>query len=68
MPPRDATTRVLRSLELEGRQGGIDAAGAASSVRIASASGGTYVVTSLIGNFLVGRRRLRWLVISVPGD
>jgi hypothetical protein len=61
------TTRVLRSLELEGRGGGIDAAAAAASVRIAPAPGGRYVVTSLVGNFLVGWQS-RWVVVSVPGD
>lgn len=67
MPARDMTTRVLRSLELEGRGGGIDAAAAAASVRIAPAPGGRYVVTSLVGNFLVGWQS-RWVVVSVPGD
>jgi hypothetical protein len=29
---------------------------------------GTYIVTSTIGNFLVGKQQSRWLVISLPGD
>jgi hypothetical protein len=29
---------------------------------------GKYVVTSAIGNFLLGRQGSQWLVVSVPGD
>jgi hypothetical protein len=62
------TRRVLGVLEHNGRLGAVDAANAVASVRIAPAPGGIYVVTSAIGNFLVGRQRSRWLVISLPGD
>jgi hypothetical protein len=68
MPGRDMTRRVLGLLEHGGRLGGVDVANAVASVRIAHASRATYVVTSAIGNFLVGRQRSRWLVISLPGD
>jgi hypothetical protein len=68
MPDRDVTTRVLGLLKHGGRLGSVDAANAVASVRIAAARRRTYVVTSTIGNFLVGRQRSRWLVISLPGD
>jgi hypothetical protein len=68
IPGRDTTRRVLGLLEHGGRLGTVDVADAVASVRIARAPRGTYVVTSAIGNFLVGRQRSRWLVISVPGD
>jgi len=68
VPGRDTTPRVLGLLEHAGRLGYVDAAHAVASVRIARAPRGTYVVTSVIGNFLVGRRGFRWLVISLPGD
>jgi hypothetical protein len=68
MPSRDVTWRVLGLLERDGRLDTVDAANAVASVRIARASHGAYVVTSAIGNFLVGRQRSRrWLVISLPG-
>jgi hypothetical protein len=68
IPAGDATRRVLVMLEREGRRGAVQAANAVASVRIASASGGTYVVTSAVGNFLMGRKRSQWLVLSLPGD
>ena len=55
-------------LEHEGRRGTVEVASAVASVRIAPASTGTYVVTSAVGNFLMGRQRSHWLVISLPGD
>jgi hypothetical protein len=55
-------------LERDGRRGAVQAANAVASVRIAPASAGTYVVTSAIGNFLIGRKRSQWLVLSLPGD
>jgi hypothetical protein len=64
----DVTWRVLGLLEHGSRPGGVDVANAVASVRIARVLRGSYVVTSAIGNFLVGRRRSRWLVISLPGD
>ena len=68
IPGRDVTRSVLGLLEHGDRLGTVDVADAVASVRIARAPGGTYVVTSTIGNFLVGRQRSRWLVISLPGD
>jgi hypothetical protein len=68
MPARDVTRRVLGLLEHGGRLGTVDVANAVASVRIARTPRGTYVVMSAIGNFLVGRQRSRWLVISLPGD
>jgi hypothetical protein len=68
MPGLDVTRRVLGLLEHGDRLGTVDVANAVASVRIARAPRGTYVVTSTIGNFLVGRERSRWLVISLPGD
>jgi hypothetical protein len=59
---------VLGLLEHGRRLGGVVVANAVASVRIAHARRGIYVVTSVIGNFLLGRRRSRWLVISLPGD
>ena len=68
MPARDVTPRVLGLLEHDGKLGNVDVTNAIASVRIALTPHGTYVVTSAIGNFLVGRQRSRWLVISLPGD
>jgi hypothetical protein len=62
------TRRVLGLLEHGGRLGTVDVPNAVASVRIARASRGTYAVNSAIGNFLVGRKRSRWLVISLPAD
>ncbi len=67
IPAGDATHRVLRLLEHEGRRIGPHAAEAARSVEVSTA-GGSYLVTSAVGNFLIGMSRLRWLVISLPGD
>jgi hypothetical protein len=68
MPGRDMTRHVLGLLEHRGRLGAVSVANAVASVRIARASRSAYVVTSAIGNFLVGKQRSRWLVISLPGD
>ena len=67
IPAGEATHRVLRLLEQEGRHAGPDAASAARSVEL-SIAGGSYLVTSTVGNFLIGMSRSRWLVISLPGD
>lgn len=64
----DATRRVLLMLGNEGTRRVVDVNRAVASVRLAPAPGGRYVVTSAIGNFLVGRQRSRWIVISLPGD
>jgi hypothetical protein len=68
MPKEDATPRVIRLLDRQGRSTGADLRADAGSVRIAPASARVYVVTSPVGNFLVGRRGGRWLVVSLPGD
>jgi hypothetical protein len=68
MPDRNVTRRVLGLLEHRGRVGTVDLANAVTSVRIARTSAGTYVVTSVIGNFLIGRKGSQWLVLSLPGD
>jgi hypothetical protein len=67
IPATDATLRVIRLLERERTSAGMATDVAARSVRIASAGGQRYVVTSAVGNFLVGTRRSRWLVVSLPG-
>ena len=40
---------------------------AVASVRAAAAGAEGDLVTSAIGNFLIGRRGSRWLVVSLPG-
>ena len=67
IPVKDATLRVIRLLERERRSAGMATDVAMRWVRIASAGGQRYVVTSAVGNFLVGTRRSRWLVVSLPG-
>lgn len=67
LPAKDATLRVIRLLERERRTARVATDLAARSVRIASASGQRYVVTTAVGNFLVATRRSRWLVVSLPG-
>jgi hypothetical protein len=68
IPPQDATRRVIRLLEQAGRHSIRATADVTGSVRVAPAGAHGYVVTSTIGNFLVGRRGRQWLVISLPGD
>jgi hypothetical protein len=68
IPAQEATRRVIRLLEQAGRhriRATVDVTG---PVRVAPAGAHGYVVTSTIGNFLLGRRGQRWLVISLPGD
>lgn len=67
IPPEDATARVIGLLTRAGRVPRRVPPRAAASVRIAASAHG-YVVTSAVGNFLVGRIGSRWLVVSVPGD
>jgi hypothetical protein len=67
IPAQDATRRVIRLLEQAGRHS-IKATTDAGPVLVAPAGAHRYVVTSTIGNFLVGRRGQQWLVISLPGD
>jgi hypothetical protein len=68
MPAEDATSRVIRLLDRQGRSTGAGTGADAGSVRIAPAGAREYVVTSPVGNFLVGRGAGRWLVVSLPGD
>ena len=68
LPTEDATPRVIRLLDRQGRSTGANLGADAGTVRIAPASAWRYVVTSPVGNFLVGRRGGRWLVVSLPGD
>jgi hypothetical protein len=68
IPARDATRRVIRLLEHEGRHAAVPAAEAVASVRIAPARGDRYVVTSAVGNFLIAARASRWRVVTLPGD
>jgi hypothetical protein len=68
LPTEDATPRVIRLLDRQGRSTGANLGADAGTVRIAPAGAWRYVVTSPVGNFLVGRRGGRWLVVSLPGD
>jgi hypothetical protein len=68
LPGRDAAARVIELLEHAGRHGLGAIADLRASVRLAFAGAGRYVVTSAVGNFLLGQRGSRWLVVSVPGD
>lgn len=68
IPAEDATERVIWLLEQTGRNGTGATADRVTSVRMAPAGANGYVVTSAIGNFLIGRRGSRWLVVSLPGD
>ena len=68
IPAEDATKRVIRLLEQQPRDMRLSAGDAAGSVRIAAAGPDRYVVTSAVGNFLVGKWGSRWLVVSLPGD
>jgi hypothetical protein len=68
IPTGDATSRVIALLTQEGRQNQVPAYEAVASIRMTPDQFGRYVVTSAIGNFLVGRWGPRWLVISLPGD
>lgn len=68
LPPEDATERVLRLLEQRSRGVRLSPGDASGSVRVRAAGPQRYVVTSLAGNFLLGRHGLRWLVVSLPGE
>jgi len=68
VPAQDATPRVIRLLERQVRATGAGPRARAGPVRIEPAGAHVYVVTSRVGNFLVGRRGGRWLVVSLPGD
>jgi hypothetical protein len=68
IPSTDATSRVIRLLEQQGRRAGADVAHPSRMLRLAPASAHTYVVTSAVGNFLIGRREPGWVVVSLPGD
>jgi hypothetical protein len=68
IPAADATSRVLAVIEQGVRQPAVASVDAVDSVRMARVGPGQYVVTSAIGNFLLGRQGSQWLVVSVPGD
>ncbi len=69
IPAQDATARVVRILTKRGRLAARVDSPAAISVRMAPAGRlGEYVATSVVGNFLVGRRGRDWRVVSLPGD
>jgi hypothetical protein len=68
IPADDAMPRVIRLLERERRHADVVKDAAVGSVRIAPAGAGRYVVTSAVGNFLLGRHRPGWVVLSLPGD
>jgi len=68
MPAEDATPRVIGLLEGQVRDTGADLRADPGSVHIAPSGARRYVVTSPVGNFLVGQRGGRWLVVSLPGD
>jgi hypothetical protein len=67
IPIEDATRRVIRLLEQQPRSKLLVTSGAMNSVRIAPGLR-AYLVTSAIGNFLVGRRGTHYLIVSLPGD
>ena len=68
MPPEDATPRVIRLLDRQVRDTGVDLRANPGSVQIAPSGARRYVVTSPVGNFVVGQRGGRWLVVPLPGD
>jgi hypothetical protein len=68
IPRGDAIGRVTRLLEQAGRLPGQFSPREVGSLGIAPVGIERYVVTSVVGNFLVGRVRLGWLVVSLPGD
>lgn len=68
LPAGDATARVIALLERRGRAAGAAPFDVRASVRLAPDGRGTYIVTSRVGNFIVGKRRSRWLLTSLPGD
>jgi hypothetical protein len=68
IPTGDASPRVIRLLQREAPPAGTNAGEASRSVRIARGGARSFVVTSAIGNFLIGKRRSRWRVVSLPGD
>jgi hypothetical protein len=68
LPAGDATARVIALLERRGRVAGVAPADVRASVRLAPDGRRSYIVTSRVGNFIVGKRRSRWLLTSLPGD
>jgi hypothetical protein len=68
VPAEDATPRVIRLIDRQVRGVGARHGELTGSVRMTAAGTRTYVVTSPVGNFLVGRAGARWLVVSLPGD
>ena len=68
LPSYDATGRVIRLLEHAGRHGVGATRDLRRSVHVAASGARQYVVVSVVGNFLIGRRGSRWMAVSVPGD
>lgn len=65
LPSHDTTVRVIWLL-VHARLDGLDATrDLKRSVRMAAPATGQCVVTSVVGNFLIGRRGSRWLAVSV---
>lgn len=64
----DASRRVIELIESEGKPTGINGRDVAGSVRIAPLGLERYVVASAVGNFVLGRRRSQWIVVTLPGD
>jgi hypothetical protein len=68
LPSHDATQRVIRLLEHAGRHGLGATRDLRRLIRVAASGARQYVVISVAGNFLIGRRGSRWMAVSVPGD
>ena len=68
LPSYDATERVIRLLEHAGRYRLRATRDLRRSVRVTAFGEHRYLATSAVGNFLIGRRRSQWLVVSLPGD
>jgi hypothetical protein len=68
IPSHDATERVIDLLKDAGRHRLAARRGIRPSVRMTASGGRQYVVISVVGNFLIGRRGSQWLAVSTPGD
>jgi hypothetical protein len=68
IPAVDATPRIVGLLTRRGRRAAVNSSPLLPLVRMAPAGLHEYVATSVLGNFLVGRRGAHWLIVSLPGD
>jgi hypothetical protein len=68
IPAVDASPRIVRLITRRGRSAAVTTSHVLPLMRMASAGPAEYVATSVMGNFLVGRRGPHWLVVSLPGD